>query len=191
MEQIVQVSGKRNKNIKKTSPCEIQSRIEQKIKKIKETKEGLSGEFIINTLSPVCDFIGVFAQNELSSLLITSYPVSFVVNLDNINQSGSHWIGIRISNKQLEIYDSFALDPNSWSKKPRRLLKFISRYKKSHKILLTPRLQSSLSNMCGFYCIYFILFRLHRSFYNCLSVFSQNLMQNDRILNSVLTNFCE
>ena len=110
-----------------------------------------------------------------------SYPVSLVVNLDTSAQPGSHWIAMYITESHLEIFDSLGFK-NTLESKPPFLLKFIEKLSLTHRIFITPPLQDPSSGLCGFYTIYFLLFRQFYSFAVCLSIFSDNLLLNDNIL---------
>lgn len=186
-----ETTRKGTKNCKKTSSSKNSARIEQKINQIKQTKEGLNDQFLFNILHPVNGFIGVVAQDQLASLEIPFLPCTFIVNLDNSNQNGTHWLGVSVDTKYLELYDSLGMNKNEWKLKPLILLNFLKKHSLHRKVLSTPILQSNISNMCGFYCIYFILFRKHHTFKQCVSIFSDDLSNNDKILNSALTYICK
>ena len=170
------------KSFKKETPPETRDKIREKLKQIKSSKEGITTNFIMNILKKHDNFIGVFSQDQLSNLFITSFPACLVVNLDLSTQSGSHWIGLYISDNLVEIYDSLGMSPDYWAYKPKYLLKFLKKFSFTHRILSTPVLQQPTSNACGFYCIFFLLYRKFASFNQLLSLFSDNLILNDKIL---------
>ena len=96
----------RRQNISKKTSCSNKTRLKNAITQANEAKTGIDSDFLITCLSSVDDFHGVLTQDQLHLFTPPSIPISFIVNLDNSNQSGSHWIGIRISEKYFEIYDS-------------------------------------------------------------------------------------
>ena len=53
-------------------------------------------------------FAGVYASDQLSSIEISKYPKSFVVNTNAIELPGTHWMAIYF-NKQMkgEFFDSY------------------------------------------------------------------------------------
>ena len=177
----------REKSFQKETSSKIRNKIRAKIKEIGSSKEGLDTNFIFDILKSEKNFIGVIPQDYLTTLKILSYPINFVVNLDLSTQSGSHWIGISIMDKTVEIYDSLAMNSRYWKYFPNFLLKFLRQFSKTHRFFITPKLQSPISNMCGLYCIYFLLYRRTMTFTDCLSVFSSNLVLNDRILINAFT----
>jgi len=191
MGSINKTGGKRRKSFQKATPCKTRDRIKQNILQTNTTKEGISGKFLLSTLSSVPDFIGVYAQNELIDMEMYDYPISFVVNLDYSNQDGSHWIGIRINRKRVEVYDSLGLNPITWDARPSILLKFLFSFRQTHSIFITPQLQPYRSNICGYYCLYFITYRYYYPYRYCMSLFSANLHRNDISLTSVLLSVCK
>ena len=177
----------REKSFKTETSTEVRNKIRSKITEIQHTKEGLNNTFLWDILGSESDFIGVIPQDYLSSLRIINFPATLVVNLDLSTQPGSHWIALSISKDTLEIYDSLALNKQYWQHHPKFLLAFINQFHKTHRILVTPMLQNPISNLCGFYCIYFIICRRVLSFSSCLSIFTSNLKVNDDVLINLLT----
>jgi len=177
----------REKSIQKETSSKIRNKIRKKITEISLSKAGLDTNFIFEILKYEKHFIGVIPQDYLTTLRIVSYPVSFVVNLDLSTQSGSHWIGIFILEDSIEIYDSLAMNSKYWKYYPNFLLKFLRQFSKTHRYFITPKLQSPNSNMCGLYCIYFLLYRRSQTFTNCLSIFTSDLILNDNILTTIFT----
>ena len=81
--------------------------------------------------------------------LLNKYPYSIVVNLDTSIEPGSHWVGIFAFSKDLAYYfDSFGQPPPDRIKD--HFSKFIIfRYNKVKH-------QSLLSEVCGYYVMFFI-----------------------------------
>jgi len=170
------------KSFKKKTSAKVRDQIRSKIKKISETKEGLSTNFLSDILKTEKHFIGVIPQDYLSTLHVISFPIKLVVNLDLSSQSGSHWIGIYITNDTIEIYDSLGMKTNYWKYFPKFLVNFVKQFSKSHRVFVTPELQNPNSGFCGLYCFYFLICRQFMSFQNCLSIFTSDLSNNDTIL---------
>jgi hypothetical protein len=81
---------------------------------------------------------------------IFNYPASCVVNNDDKYGPGEHWVAIYYENPhKLYYFDSLNIDPNPC------LAKNLNKYKKIIKN--NARLQSLYSDVCGFYCIFFII----------------------------------
>ena len=98
-------------------------------------------------------FAGVYAFDQLSSIEISKYPKSFVVNTDPTEHSGTHWIAIYF-NKQMkgEFFDSYRKHPIHYNK---HFWNFMNRnnVEREHNKI---QLQSNFSTVCGQYCVYFL-----------------------------------
>ena len=151
--------------------------------KIKEAKTHgpLKEKTIENILSCQNSFVGCFAADELSSLVL-KFPCFIIVNLDKRNMKGSHWIAIGCFKNKLEIFDPLGFDLFSWPKISCDLLFFLHKYSFSRKILLSKRIQAPQSQNCGLYCIYYVMTRKFKSFSLLQSIFSSKLSLNDSIL---------
>lgn len=120
-------------------------------------------------------FLGVFPSDGLPPIL--QYPASLVVNLDPHDLPGSHWAAIYIDgNKKATYFDSFGLPPIPTIK---LLLRTYSRKNTCSKRVL----QELTSNVCGHYCILFILCRSRgRSTTSFLRAFGRNPKKNDALV---------
>ena len=148
----------------------------------KAQNKALSSSDLYYFLKGAENFLGVFASDELSNIRIISTPVFLISNLDISDAPGSHWLSIRIDQSTIEIFDSLGFDQKLWGKFPLGLQKFLSRFRFSHNFYFSPILQSPQTSDCGFYCVYFILFRTKLTFSECISHFSSVLTLNHRIL---------
>lgn len=103
---------------------------------------------ILNTCKITKKFyIGCFAADKIPK--IEQFPASLVVNLDTYDQEGSHWVAVFcVNKKQVYYFDSYGIEPNLYIKQ--FLTQFLKVYQ-NKKII-----QALNSNVCGFYCIYFI-----------------------------------
>ena len=91
-------------------------------------------------------FRGVYAMDTLPTRQMGAY----VINLDNHDEPGSHWVAVYDDGNQVEYMDSYGLPPSD----PRCLLFLGQKFKYNSYALQQP-----LSNACGFYCIYFLIRR--------------------------------
>lgn len=171
---------RRWKSFKETSFKNRTLKAEKIFEKIK--KQGLTTKDLIRLLSRTNNFLGVFASDQIPLISDSLYPVFLIINLDNSSLPGSHWILLRIESSVLEIYDSLGFDPIRWKKFPKSVIDFLLRYRYTHKFLGTPKLQDEKSFTCGAYCIYFILARQKKSFFQSLQIFSRNYCQNDQLV---------
>ena len=91
-------------------------------------------------------FNGVYSRNNLSEIKDGAY----VINLDEHESIGTHWIALNINAKNVRYFDSFE-DEHI----PEEIKKFIG-----NKNIITNiyRIQEYDSIMCGYFCIGFINF---------------------------------
>lgn len=97
--------------------------------------------------------MGVFPSDKIPD--IRKFPCALVLNTDKHDEKGSHWLAVYIQDQRtLEFFDSFGLPPDVYGED---ITRFIKRYCRIqwNKIPL----QSLTSNVCGQYCIYFIVKR--------------------------------
>ena len=90
-------------------------------------------------------FNGVYARDNLSANIKKG---AYVINLDEYEDAGTHWIALYVKNKKVVYFDSFGVEHV-----PKEIIKFI----KSKDIIANIfRLQAYDSIMCGYYSIKFI-----------------------------------
>ena len=99
--------------------------------------------------------LGVFAADQLPRSLPT-HPCGFIVNTDNSNQPGPHWLAFVTDDSGVDCFDSYGRSPGSYNP---LLSMWIHRYNKKVRVNAT-RLQSDSSNVCGLYCVLFLHDRL-------------------------------
>ena len=176
----------RKTDFEKTLSRKARDQLRNKIKEIEKSRQGLTSSFLNNVLQNTPHFLGVYPQDYLLSFSPNNYPIKLLLNLDVSSQPGTHWLSLCITDTHLEIFDSFGLDRKTWNRKPVILLKFIEKLSRTRKVLISPRLQSNKSNLCGFYSILFLSLRPNFSFYEICNLFSPNLRLNDTILSSFI-----
>ena len=72
----------------------------------------------------------------------------FIVNYDNSNLSGSHWVAVIKINLFVYYFDSYGLRP---------LIEVIDKFKKTNRIFYNDTaVQLNGSKICGHLCLYFI-----------------------------------
>ena len=154
---------------------------------IKKTKKGVTSGFITENLKCLPSFLGCFPENNLSSLIVNFYPSFFIVNIDSDHMEGSHWLAIGIFKNSIEIYDPLGFKIFNWNRIPCSLLNFLHRMAVSKRVVVSPRIQSNYSNLCAFYCIFYLLLRGFCSMRKINSFFctlNSKLSHNDSVLYS-------
>ena len=170
---------RKHKSTPKT-PFNCSEQVKIKIQKAKAFGP-LNEKTIENILSCQSSFVGCFAADELSNLIVKS-PCFLIINLDKRNMTGSHWIAVGLFRNKLEIFDSLGFDIFSWPTISCDLLHFLHKYSFSRKVLVSKRIQATKSQNCGLYCIYYVMRRKFQSFKSLQSIFSSNGALNDSIL---------
>ena len=171
---------KRKRKLASKTSFNCSQQVKTKIKKAK-TFGPLDEKTIENILSCQNSFAGCFASDEITSMFFKS-PCFIIVNLDSRKSNGSHWITIGLFTNKLEVFDPLGFDIFSWPKISCDLLYFLHKYSFSRRVLISKRIQSEISDLCGLYCIYYVMSRTNHSFKSLQSIFSSNLLLNDSIL---------
>jgi len=125
---------------------------------------------------------GSFALDELKNVEIKTFPEFIVVNLDNRNENGSHWIALAIYQSHVFICDSLGgIMPDK--KFPSALINFLHILLFTRKLFITKQLQPIESDKCGEYAVAFVReMSRHNSFCSFMTLFTTNLRQNDTII---------
>ena len=88
-------------------------------------------------------FNGVYSRDNLSNIIKHG---AYVVNLDEYEDTGTHWIAFYVKNNEVIYFDSFGVEHI-----PKEIKNFIG-YKKDIKTNIF-RMQAYNSIMCGYFCI--------------------------------------
>lgn len=113
------------------------------------------------------NFIGVCSSDNMPHNNNNNF--CFISNLDNSNQSGSHWVGIYIKDNNMYCYDSFGRDINNI------LHEYIISYSKkyNYNIInsdLTDREQEIKEFNCGQRSLTFLIICHHFSIKDALTI---------------------
>ena len=154
--------------IKKRGKVVTQIFFEMKIKYpdlFKKENYPLSNIFINNSLKDYKNFIGCFSKDQTP---LIENNKSIITNLQNSYEPGSHWITLKRFNNTIFVFDSFGIG---------YLPKDIFKVYKSFKMITDIyRIQDILSNLCGMFCVLFILYDIKskNDFINFLLLFNSN-----------------
>lgn len=145
-----------------------------KQKQAKPKSVAISADEIIRKLKDEINFGGIFYDTQLSQLTIQKYPVYIIVFVND------HWLMIYFNSDQIEIYDSLC---NIFLAEYKYIRKFILNNMLSKAIFMLPQVQSNNSNTCGYFItVISILKSRNVSFQKILSMFSNNLPKNDKVI---------
>ena len=109
----------------------------------------LSNIFINNLLKDEKSCLSTFSKDELP---LIEDNKSLIFNLQNSNQTGSHWIALSRKNNNIFIFDSFGIGHI-----PKNIYDI---YKNFNIVINIYRIQHINSNLCGLFCVLFCLYKV-------------------------------
>ena len=125
-------------------------------------------------------FNGVYSRDNLPKI---TKKGAYVINLDEYENTGTHWIALVIKTNEFIYFDSFGIDHI-----PKEINKFIGSNKKIKANIF--RIQAYDSIMCGYFCIEFINYMLKgKTLLDYTNLFSPNdFKKNDRVIKRIFKN---
>ena len=123
-------------------------------------------------------FNGVYSRNNLPNKIKKG---AYVINLDEYENTGTHWVSLFAKTKYTVYFDSFGVEHI-----PKEINKFIRNEIKSNMF----RIQAYDSIMCGYFCIEFINYMLKgKTLLDYTNLFSPNdFKKNDRTIKRIFKN---
>ena len=105
---------------------------------------------------------------------------AYVINLDQYENTGTHWVALFVKPKYTVYFDSFGIEHI-----PKEINKFINDIKSN-----IFRIQAYDSIMCGYFCIEFINYMLKgKTLLDYTNLFSPNdFKKNDQIIKIIFKN---
>ena len=124
-------------------------------------------------------FYGVYSRNNLPK---TIKKGAYVINLDEYEKTGTHWVALFVKPKYAVYFDSFGIEHI-----PKEIKHAIGNEEIKANIF---RIQAHDSIMCGYYCIKFINYMLEsKSLIDFTSLFSpHDFKKNDEIIKRIFKN---
>lgn len=134
----------------------------------------LSNFQINNILRNDKSFGGCYSKDQLPAN--GPRQKSYIINLENHNQGGSHWVLVSDIQRETTVYfDSYGVPP------PNAVKSFIEKSGKSWTEN-SREIQPLGSDLCGWYCIYVANKLKNNTLENIIRQFSNNDNLNDRCL---------
>ena len=123
-------------------------------------------------------FNGVYSRNNLPNKIKKG---AYVINLDEYENTGTHWVSLFVKPKYTVYFDSFGVEHI-----PKEINKFIRNDIKSNIF----RIQAYDSIMCRYFCLEFISYMLKgKTLLNYANLFSPNdFKKNDRVIKRIFKN---
>ena len=124
-------------------------------------------------------FNGVYSRNNLPNKIKKG---AYVINLDEYENTGTHWVSLFVKTNEAIYFDSFGIE-----RIPKEINKFIGNNKIKSNIF---RIQSYDSIMCGYFCIEFIDYMLKgKTLLDYTNLFSPNdFKKNDQVIKIIFKN---
>ena len=124
-------------------------------------------------------FNGVYSRNNLPNKIEKG---AYVINLDEYENTGTHWISLFVKANKIIYFDSFGIEHI-----PKEINKFIGNNKIKSNIF---RIQACDSVMCGYFCIKFINYMLKgKTLLDYTNLFSPNdFKKNDQVIKRIFKN---
>ena len=124
-------------------------------------------------------FNGVYSRNNLPNKIKKG---AYVINLDEYENTGTHWVSLFVKIKYTVYFDSFGVEHI-----PKEINKFIGNTDIKSNIF---RIQAYDSITCGYFCIEFINYMLKgKTLLDYTNLFSPNdFKKNDQIIKRIFKN---
>ena len=118
-------------------------------------------------------FNGVYSRNNLPNKIKKG---EYVINLDEYENTGTHWIALFVKTNGAIYFDCFGIEHI-----PNKIKKIIDNNNIKSNIF---RIQAYDSIMCGYYCIEFINYMVEsKTLLDYTNLFSPNdFLKNDKII---------
>ena len=95
------------------------------------------------------NFKGVISRNEIPVKVKNIPGQCFIINLDDTEGPGTHWVAVKITADFVNYFDSFGMQP------PQELINLCYTFNKLYKYE-SNQFQDLSSVLCGYYCLYFL-----------------------------------
>jgi len=115
-------------------------------------------------------------------------PSAYIVNLDNSEQEGSHWVALYVTNNFTYFFDTYARNPDSFNIHIQKYIRHVAR-SNCVKYISGKPLQLKTSSVCGFYCIFFIICLANDiTFEDFINIFTNCEVENDSFICKLIKN---
>ena len=117
---------------------------------------------------------------------------AYVINLDEYENTGTHWVSLFVKPKYTVYFDSFGVEYI-----PKKINKFIGNEQSSSAKVRNKKIKASIfriqvydSIMCGYFCVKFINYMLKgKTLLDYTNLFSPNdFKKNDRVIKRIFKN---
>ncbi len=144
-------------------------------------------DVIYNDIQTYKHFGGVWAADEVKTLIPSQRHKLFIINTDEKHKPGSHWTCFYFDGDTAEFFDPVAHTPNYYHK---YFVHFLQRYSKTY-LYNNSRIQNYNSELCGAYCIMFCMYRSRGMSMECFvkTFCKSNLLCNDQVVKDFMLKY--
>ena len=122
------------------------------------------------------NFKGVISRDEIPTKVKNIPGECFIINLDNTEGPGTHWVAVKITAGFVNYLDSFGLQP------PQELVNLCYTFNKLSKYE-SNQFQDLSSVLCGYYCLCFLKEFAGNNYFNAVEKFTRNkYKKNERYI---------
>ena len=119
---------------------------------------------------------GVISRDEIPRLVKNIPNQCFIINLDDTEGPGTHWVAVKITEDFVNYFDSFGMQP------PQELINLCHTFNKLYKYE-SNQFQDLSSVLCGYYCLYFSKECERNNYFNVVQKFARNnYKKNERYI---------
>ena len=128
--------------------------------------------------------IAVCAKDQLKQITYANFAI--ICNNQFSYEVGQHWLAFYKQNDVVEFFDSFGMPIEFYGPE---FKKFVTKHGKN-EIQSQSQFQSNASNLCGGYCLYFLIKRANQnlSYNQIISGFS---LTNQKLNDSIIRKFVQ
>ncbi len=117
---------------------------------------GLSHTFIADLAKVHCIYwYGIFPSDEIPTSILSEKNFSIIVNTATRQQRIGHFVALSVDGKHIAYFDPLGLPPMQAN-----INQFVDKCKEQRQMIVNDnQIQPSESQLCGLYCIAFLILR--------------------------------
>lgn len=140
-------------------------------------------KFVFNALKSINCYLGAYPKNRLPETKRKHFAL--IINTDNAELPGEHWVALIITNKTGYYFDSYGLKPDK-----KEIINFIKQKCPKRLIYNDRQIQSFRSTYCGLYAALCVIALCKgMKFQTFIKLFSNKSLENDRLIFKILKTY--
>ena len=131
----------------------------------------------------ITNFKGVISRDGIPAKVKNIPDQCFIINLDDTEGPGTHWVAVKMSKGHINYFDSFGLQPTQV------LVNLCYTFNKLYKYE-SNQFQDLSSALCGYCCLYFLKEFRRNNFFTVVKKFTRNkYKKNERYMINYLKKY--